>query len=191
MKPSFLIIGLGNPGKQYTQTRHNAGWLALDALGPEAQAGEYADSQKFLCTSTEAHVDKKTVLLVKPTTFMNLSGHCIKKLVDFYKLNPATQLLVLCDDVDIPLGTHRFRMTGGPGTHNGLKSIVEIFGEDFPRYRIGLGPKPAEMDLAAWVLSGMTSEDLKNMRPAFADVLTRVRELLALGNAQNQRKGTE
>ena len=178
MKPSFLIVGLGNPGKQYAKTRHNAGWMALDAFADAIDATDYEDNQKFLCASAEGELDGKSVLLVKPATFMNLSGHCIKKLVDFYKLNPANQLLILCDDIDIPRGTHRLRMTGGPGTHNGLKSIVEIFGENFPRCRIGLGPKPTEVDLAAWVLSGMSPTDKKIMQPAFDAVLGCVKEVM-------------
>lgn len=178
MKPAFLIVGLGNPGKQYTKTRHNAGFLALDTLADEIKATQYEDQQKFLCWGAEGEIDSVPVLLVKPTTFMNMSGHCIKKLVDFYKLDPARQLLVLCDDIDIPRGTHRFRMAGGPGTHNGLKSIVEIFGENFPRYRIGLGPKPPDVDLAAWVLSAITPMDMKVMKPAFAGVLGAVREVM-------------
>jgi len=178
MKPSFLIVGLGNPGKQYTKTRHNAGWIALDNLADDIKASQYEEKAKFLCWAAEGELDGKAVLLVKPTTFMNLSGQCIKKLVDFYKLNPATQLLVLCDDIDIPRGTHRFRMTGGPGTHNGLKSIVEIFGENFPRHRIGLGPKPAEVDLSAWVLSAMTPMDIRVMKPALEAVKTSVKEVL-------------
>lgn len=182
MKPDFLIIGLGNPGKQYAKTRHNAGWLALDALADTVKASQYEDKQKFLCWAAEGKIGEVSVLLVKPTTFMNMSGQCIKKLVDFYKLNPAHQLLVLCDDIDIPRGTHRFRMTGGPGTHNGLKSIVEIFGENFPRHRIGLGPKPDEVDLSAWVLSAMTPMDLKVMKPAFESVLRSVKEVMKAKN---------
>lgn len=178
MKPAFLIVGLGNPGKQFAKTRHNAGWLALDAFADEIKATQYEDKQKFLCFAAEGEFDGKNVLLVKPTTFMNLSGHCVKKLIDFYKLDPATQLLVLCDDIDIPRGTHRLRLTGGPGTHNGLKSIVEVLGENFPRHRIGLGPKPAEIDLAAWVLSALTPTDMKVMKPSLEAVMRSVKEVM-------------
>lgn len=181
MKPSFILVGLGNPGKQYAETRHNAGWLALDHVAKELRAAEYHDAQKFLCTAAEGEFGGVPVLLVKPTTYMNLSGQCIKKLVDFYKLDPSKQLLVLCDDIDIPLGTHRFRMSGGPGTHNGLKSIVEVFGENFPRFRIGLGSHPEGMDLAAWVLSTMTKSDLVAMKPAFEAITTSVKEVMKQG----------
>jgi len=178
MKPSFIIVALGNSGKQYEATRHNAGWLALDSLAKHYGAGEYEDKQKFLCNAAEATVNGSTVLLVKPTTFMNRSGECIRKLLDFYKLDQATQLLVVCDDIDLPLGSHRLRMFGGPGTHNGLKSVIECIGENFARYRIGLGSQPEGMDLAAWVLSAFTAQELTEMQPAFQKLSTTVFELL-------------
>lgn len=181
MKPSFLIIGLGNPGKQYEETRHNIGFQAVDYLAEEIKVGEFEDKQKFLCTCAEATLDSKPVLLVKPTTYMNRSGECIRKLVEFYKLDPAKQLLVICDDVDIELGTSRLRMSGGPGTHNGLKSIVDIFGENFPRLRIGLGPQPKEIDLAAWVLSVLTREEEQKIQAVFKTASGFVKEILKKG----------
>lgn len=181
MKPELLIVGLGNPGKQYEKTRHNAGFLALDAIAKDVGAETWEDKQKFAAFIAEGTLDGKAVLLVKPTTFMNLSGQSIKKLIDFYKLNPATQVLVVSDDIDLPLGTFRFRTSGGPGTHNGLKSIVELFGEAFPRHRIGLGTHPEKMDLAAWVLSAMSAEELKSMKPNFDAVLDSAKELLKIG----------
>lgn len=183
MKPAFLIVGLGNPGTQYALTRHNLGWLALDAVAKDLKAGDYEEQQKFLCTAAEGEYEGTPILLVKPTTFMNRSGECIRKLVDFYKLNPATQLLVLCDDIDLPAGSHRFRMNGGPGTHNGLKSIVETLGENFPRHRLGLGEPPEQMDLAAWVLSRLSDEELKVQQPSFKAVLTSVKEVMKTASA--------
>lgn len=180
MKPSLVIVGLGNPGKQYEGTRHNAGWMALDTLAKELRAGEWTDKQKFLCTMCEIMIDDHPVLLVKPTTFMNRSGECVRKLIDFYKLDPAKQILVLVDDIDIPLGTERYRESGGPGTHNGLKSIVENLGEGFPRFRIGIGPKPENIDLAVWVLSAMTEEQKKILYTSLAKVAPKVRECLHL-----------
>lgn len=178
MKPSFLIVGLGNPGKQYERTRHNIGFLALDHAANELQAQPWSDQQKFLCTAAEGEIDGTSVLFVKPTTYMNRSGECIRKLVDFYRLDPTKHLLVLCDDVDLPLGTHRLRMHGGPGTHNGLRSIVDTFGEAFPRLRIGFGPQPEKIDLAAWVLSRMDDAEIKELETGCAAVVPSVREVM-------------
>lgn len=178
MKPALVLIGLGNIGKAYEDTRHNVGFLAAEHVAKELGAGEWADKQKFQCFVTDAELDGMPVLLAKPTTYMNLSGHAIKKIVDFYKLNPANQILVCCDDIDLPLGTHRFRMNGGPGTHNGLKSIVEVFGENFPRLRIGLGRQPEGMDLAAWVLSRMTGEERKQLQPSYETVTECMRSVM-------------
>lgn len=177
MKPQFLIVGLGNPGKQYEQTRHNVGWLAVDTLHESAKGSEWSEKPKFLSALSETTIDGESVLLVKPLTFMNRSGEAIRKLVDFYKLNPAKQILVCCDDIDLPLGTHRLRMSGGPGSHNGLKSVVECIGESFPRLRIGIGPKPEGADLATWVLSNMTKTELKAMKPSFSFVQTAMQEV--------------
>lgn len=178
MKPQFLIVGLGNPGKQYESTRHNVGWLALDTLAEELKAGEWSDKPRFLSTVAEAEINGVACLLVKPLTFMNRSGEAIHKLLDFYKLSPALQLLVCCDDIDLPLGTHRLRMTGGPGTHNGLKSIVDSIGENFPRLRIGLGPKPDGVDLASWILSGLTKDEKKALEPSLHFLGTAAKEVI-------------
>lgn len=177
MKPSLVIVGLGNPGKEYERTRHNAGWMALDLLHHKIGGGEWSLKQKFLAHVAEGEIDGKSVLLVKPTTYMNDSGNCIRKIIDFYDLDPSRDLLVITDDIDLPLGTHRFRKEGGPGTHNGLKSIVQIFGEEFPRHRIGIGPKDEKMDLSAWVLSRMSEEELEKMTSGMEAVLASVRSL--------------
>lgn len=159
MKPSLVIVGLGNHGSSYERTRHNLGFRALDALAKEFGEGDWVQSDKFDAVVQEARIVASPVLLVKPQTFMNLSGETVHKLVDFYKLDPASQVLVLTDDIDLLIGTVRIRKNGGPGTHNGLKSVVEHIGEEFPRLRIGLGmPAPGE-DLAAWVLSSPSPEE--------------------------------
>lgn len=159
MKPSLVVIGLGNPGKQYDQTRHNAGFQAVDVLSDAFGVGDWKDTQKFMSQIQEARIVTVPVLLIKPQTYMNRSGEAIRKIVDFYKLNPSQQIVVLSDDIDIPLGTLRLRLSGGPGTHNGLKSVVEQLGENFPRLRIGVGPKPEVGDLAAWILSRFSAEE--------------------------------
>jgi peptidyl-tRNA hydrolase, PTH1 family len=178
MKPELIVIGLGNVGKAYEDTRHNVGFQAVEIMA-EALGGSWADKQKFQAFVAEAQFEGRPVLFAKPTTYMNLSGQAIKKMVDFYKLDPASQILVVCDDIDLPLGTHRFRMNGGPGTHNGLKSVIESFGEAFPRLRIGLGRQPEGADLAGWVLSRLPAEDRKQMWPAFESLPECMRTVLA------------
>jgi len=183
MKPILVIVGLGNPGAQYERTRHNAGYLAIDTLSEEFGQDDWQDKQKFDAFIQEARIGVAPVLLVKPKTFMNLSGDSVRKLVDFYKLAPDTQVLILSDDIDIPLGELRLRMKGGPGTHNGLKSIVDIYGEDFPRIRIGLGGPPAGQDLSNWVLSKMTKEEMDTLDESFEELTTMVTDFV-LGEAQ-------
>lgn len=168
MKPSLVVIGLGNPGREYENTRHNAGFMAVDVLSNAFGQGEWKDQQKFDGFVQEARIVAAPVLLVKPRTFMNLSGDSARKIVNFFKLNAAQQVLVLCDEIDLPLGTLRLRQKGSAGTHNGLKSIVEQFGEDFPRLRIGVGPKPEKVDLAAWVLSAFSDEERKVLEGSIA-----------------------
>ncbi|MBI3331607.1 aminoacyl-tRNA hydrolase [Candidatus Peregrinibacteria bacterium] len=162
MKPSLILIGLGNPGASYERTRHNVGFQAIDRLSEEFGEGPWQDKQKFQSVIQEGRIITAPILLVKPQTYMNRSGEAVRKLVDFYKLNPGNQVLVFCDDIDLPLGEVRLRRKGGPGTHNGLRSIVELFGEGFPRARIGLGDHPTGEALAPWVLS-IPPEDQKKV----------------------------
>jgi peptidyl-tRNA hydrolase, PTH1 family len=178
MKPSLLIIGLGNPGKQYAQTRHNAGFQAVDVLSKEFGQNEWKESQKFKALVQEARVLTIPLLLIKPLTFMNLSGESVQKLIGFYKVDPAQQVLVLCDDIDLPLGTMRLRRKGSAGTHNGLKSIVEQIGEAFPRLRLGIGPKQADMDLAAWVLSAIPAADRELLEKMYEKIPGVVRDFI-------------
>jgi PTH1 family peptidyl-tRNA hydrolase len=151
--------------------------MAVEKAANDCKAGEWTDKQKFMSVIAEGEIAGAPCFFVKPTTYMNRSGEAIRKLSDFYKLNPATDILVCCDDVDIPLGTHRLRMTGGPGTHNGLKSIVDTFGENFPRFRIGLGPQPANIDLANWVLSILGKEEMNALQKVFNAVVPSVQEI--------------
>lgn len=178
MKPTLVIIGLGNHGGQYKHTRHNMGFQAVDVLSEEFGEGEWREKQKFLSTVQEARVVTVPVLLVKPQTYVNLSGNAVEKIVDFFKLDPTRQILVLCDDVDLPLGELRFREKGGPGTHNGLRSIDEKLGEKYARLRIGLGAKPPHADLAAWVLSVPSEEEKEKLQEALQALPGKVREFV-------------
>ncbi len=147
----------------------------MDALAKEFSGGDFEEKQKFSALISEGRIITAPILFVKPLTYMNRSGEALRKIVDFYKLDPKSQLLVLCDDVDLPLGEVRVRMKGGPGTHNGLKSIVEIFGEDFPRIRIGLGAHPSGDALSAWVLSIPSPADQKIISKALRELPELVR----------------
>ena len=176
MKPVLAIFGLGNPGAQYASTRHNAGYLAVDVLCDNFGDGAWTDKPKFLSFVCEARIGVAPVLLLKPKTYMNLSGDAVRKVVEFYKIDPATQVLVLSDDIDIPAGQLRFRQRGGPGTHNGLKSIVDIYGEEFPRIRIGIGPQPLQEDLSNWVLSAFGNEELRIITESLRSLPQMVKE---------------
>lgn len=174
MKPHLVVVGLGNPGRQYAMTRHNLGFRAVDMLADRYGEGEWREVQKFQCRSREARIVTVPVLLVQPSTFMNRSGECVRKLVDFYKLNPAQQLLVMCDDIDLPLGEARLRMKGGPGTHNGMRSIVEAIGEGFPRLRLGVGMPAQKEDLATWVLNTTSPDEERVLQETLRGVPERL-----------------
>ena len=159
---SWLIAGLGNPGGQYDNTRHNAGFAVADEL---ARRGGFAIQRiKFKALTAAAQVGGQGVLVMKPTTYMNLSGEAVGEAARFYKLAPD-HVLVISDDVDLPLGKLRLRVSGSAGGHNGLKSIIQHLGSDqFPRLKVGVGGKPhADYDLADWVLGKLTGEDKKVM----------------------------
>lgn len=178
MKPALVVVGLGNPGPQYEDTRHNLGFWAAERLAEEFGEGDWCDMQKFESVGAEARILTFPVLILKPTTYMNLSVNAVRKVVDFYKLDPATQVLVLTDDIDIPLGELRLREKGGPGTHNGLKSINVVYGEEFPRLRIGLGAQPPGADLAAWLLSKISAEERDELTPSIDKIPQMVREFI-------------
>lgn len=186
MKPSFVIVGLGNPGASYAETRHNLGFKAVDLLMGkfgegepfDATQGKWEDRQKFLSLVAEGKIGDTPVLLVKPQTFMNRSGEAVRKIVDFFKLDTGKQLLIISDDIDLPVGEVRLRTSGGPGTHNGLKSVVEQIGEGFPRLRIGLGAPQKGEDLAAWVLSVPPEGERTALLRAVESIITPVEEFV-------------
>lgn len=178
MKPQLLLVGLGNPGASYDRTRHNAGFAALNSLSKEFGEGEWKPMQKFNAVIQEGRIVTAPILLIKPQTYMNLSGDAIVKLLRFYKLDAGKKLIVFTDDVDLPLGTIRFREKGGPGTHNGMKSIVDSIGEGFARIRLGIGPQPKGKDLAAWVLSKMSAAEKKSLDEAIGQIPEIVRKFV-------------
>ena len=147
----YVIAGLGNPGRKYEGTRHNCGFAALDILADSL--GIRIDTAKFHGLVGEGRIEGTRVLLVKPQTFMNLSGECLRDIVRYYPVDPEKELIVLCDDVSLAPGQLRVRLKGSAGGHNGLKSIIACLGtQDFARVKIGVGQKPVDMNLADYVL---------------------------------------
>ena len=154
----YLIVGLGNPGKEYENTRHNTGFEVVNKIASDHDIE--ISMSKFNGKYGTGTIGGNKVILLEPQTYMNLSGECIKKFVDFYKLSPE-QVIVVYDDVDIEMGKIRIRKEGGPGTHNGMKSIVhELQTEKFPRIRVGIGMPELNLDLMYHVL-GKVREDEK------------------------------
>ena len=155
----YLIIGLGNPGREYRDTRHNVGFMLIDMLIVRLNArGMKVQSKAIVTTAT--HQDRK-LILAKPQTYMNLSGQSAQGLLNFYKI-PMENMLVAHDDLDIPFGTIRIRPKGGPGGQGGMASTIQQLGtKDFPRLRIGLGRPPGRMDPAAFVLQNFSRDEMK------------------------------
>lgn len=160
----FVICGLGNPGSKYGNTRHNIGYCALDVLAGDC--GAAVERSRFHAMTGEAMLDGKHILLMKPTTYMNLSGQAVQEAMKFYKL-PPERLIVLSDDVSLPVGKMRIRTKGSAGGHNGLKDIILKLGSDsFPRIKFGVGEKPnPEYDLADWVLGQFSEAEGKTLYP--------------------------
>jgi len=173
----FIVVGLGNPGKNYEQTRHNIGFITIDELCFRHKAK--LNKLKFKASFGEAVIQKKRVLLVKPQTFMNSSGEAVRDLMQFYKV-PLQNLIVVYDDVDLPTGSVRVRGKGSAGTHNGMRSIVYQLGEqDFPRVRIGVGkPDNPEYELVDYVLAKFPKEEHEAMLLAVRQAADAIEEIL-------------
>lgn len=152
----YIIAGLGNPGKEYSKTRHNVGFDVIDNIADKYNVS--LNKLKFNSIYGEVNIDGNKIILVKPVTYMNRSGIAISEILNFYKIN-IENLIVVYDDIDISLGSIRIRPHGSSGTHNGMKSIIQSLGSDkFPRIRIGVG-KNNRIDLAEYVLSKFTNEE--------------------------------
>lgn len=168
---SWLLVGLGNPGNQYAATRHNMGFMALDRLAD--REGFRFNKLRFRAWTGQWKVGDQQVLVMKPQTYMNLSGESVGEAARFYKI-PADHVLVISDDVSLPAGKLRIRGGGSAGGHNGLKNIIQHLGTDrFPRIKVGVGsPRPGEHDMVDWVMGKPMGED----RTAVEDALDRAGE---------------
>lgn len=177
---SWLIVGLGNVGDKYEGTRHNVGFRVADELAE--RAGVPVQRLKYRALTGQAEIGGARVLLMKPVTFMNLSGEAVRPAADFYKV-PADHILVLSDDVSLPVGKLRIRRGGSAGGHNGLKNIIQHLGTDqFPRVKVGVGEKPhPDYDMADWVLGKFQGEDRKAIDQAVQRAADAVECLLREG----------
>ena len=165
---SWLVVGLGNPGKEYENTRHNCGFRALDVLADQLQCK--IDKRKFQGLYGQCVYQGKKIFLLKPQTYMNLSGQSVLQLSAYYNIPPA-HIIVLFDDISLEPGRLRIRGDGSAGGHNGIKSIIQQLGsQDFPRIKIGVGAKPnPQQDLADWVLSTFSASDEKALSGALSN----------------------
>lgn len=179
-RPEFIIAGLGNPGVEYEKTRHNTGFMAVDALSQ--RFGFSVNTHKFNALIADAVIADKRCLVMKPLTYMNKSGEAISDAMDFYNI-PPENIIVIFDDISLDVGKMRLRRKGSSGGHNGIKSIIHNCGsQDFPRIKIGVGGKPhPDYDLADWVLSSYSDNELKLLGEVF-DHTARAVELILRGN---------
>lgn len=192
-KETWLIVGLGNPGKEYAHTRHNCGFRAIDNLAEKL--GCKIDKLKFQGLYTQTTYNGRKLILLKPQTFMNLSGRSVLQLSAYFNI-PPERIIIMFDDISLQPGRLRVRADGSAGGHNGIKSIIsELGSQDFPRVKIGVGAKPSpDRDLADWVLSGFTASEekaladaLKNAGDAALSIIEKgVQKTANLYNGSNQ-----
>lgn len=178
--PEYLIVGLGNPGRQYELTRHNAGFLFADLLADKLSAN--INKIQFKSVTAAVELGGKKCLLMKPQTFMNNSGEAVKQAAAFYKI-PPEKIIVVFDDISLPCGKLRIRRKGSAGGHNGIKSIIyHLNSDNFPRIKLGVGEKPhPDYELADWVLSNFKKDELPLLREA-AEKACDAAELMVNGN---------
>ena len=184
---SWIVVGLGNPGSQYDRTRHNVGFRVLDKLADSL--GVKINRSRFKALTATATFGGEKVLLLKPQTFMNASGLSVEPAAAFYKV-PLERVLVVFDDVSLPVGKIRIRAEGSAGGHNGLKSIIASFGkQSFPRVKVGVGEKPhPDYDLADWVLGKFSSREEKDLAPAVEHAADAVEHYIRFGAEKTAAK---
>ena len=178
-----LIVGLGNPGKEYGKNRHNVGFMAVDEIAKTFEFDDFKEEKKFEAELAQGEISGEKVLLAKPLTFMNKSGEAVRKIVGYFKIDKK-DLVLIFDDIDLPLGSIRIREKGGAGTHNGVKSVTRALGtEEFARIKIGTESRgdsaPKKQETSSFVLSDFTKEEdgiiRKNLKkmPEIVEVLLR------------------
>ncbi len=188
----YIIAGLGNPEKKYFGTRHNVGFQTIDALSDKYNIG--LTETKFKAAFGKGRIGDNRVILVKPLTYMNLSGDAIRPLCDYFKIDSKEELIVISDDVELDVGKIRVRPKGSAGGHNGLKSIIAQLGHsEFNRVRVGVGKKPKEWDMVDWVLGHFEGEDAVSIKEGVDTAVAAVEEIMAAGvdSAMNKYNGAK
>ena len=173
-----VVIGLGNPGKKYEKTRHNIGFIAVDNLRKKMNISD--EREKFQALVSEKNIDGEKVIFLKPQTFMNLSGNSVIEIVNFYKLDPKKDIIVIYDDMDLSFGDIRIREKGSSGGHNGIKSIISHIGEEFIRIKCGIGAK--EKDAVEHVLGEFNQTEQKDLDEILEKINNCVMEMLSVQN---------
>ena len=173
-----VVIGLGNPGKKYEKTRHNIGFIAIDNLRKKLNVND--EREKFQALVSEKNIDGEKIIFLKPQTFMNLSGNSVIEIVNFYKLDPKKDIIVIYDDMDLSFGDIRIREKGSSGGHNGIKSIISHIGEEFIRIKCGIGAK--EKDAVEHVLGEFNQTEQKDLDEILEKINNCVIEMLSVQN---------
>ncbi|MDO4632925.1 MAG: aminoacyl-tRNA hydrolase [Eubacteriales bacterium] len=176
----YIIVGLGNPGSKYAHTRHNVGFDTIDVLAD--RYGIDVDAKKFKAEYGKGMIEGQKVILAKPQTFMNLSGESVRELIDFFKIDETSELIVIYDDISLEPGQLRIRAKGSAGGHNGIKNIIShLGGQEFLRVKVGVGEKPKGFDLADYVLSRFSKEERVLVEEAFDRAAKAVVSLMTEG----------
>lgn len=172
----FIVAGLGNPGAKYEATRHNAGFMCADFICDRLAVKP--KKYQFKALTCRAEIEGRGVLIIKPQTFMNESGEAVAEAASFYKI-PPERVIVICDDVSFDAGGMRVRPSGSDGGHNGLKSIAgRLKSENYPRIKLGVGKKPEQYDLAAWVLATLPGADREALAERFPDAFEALKRIV-------------
>lgn len=184
----YLIVGLGNPGSQYANTRHNVGYMVIDCLLDKLHCS--LNLKKFNGIYTKVNYNDKELYLLEPLTYMNLSGQAVRDLAGYFKI-PTANIIIIYDDMDLDLGRLRMRMKGSAGSHNGMKSIITcLSSEDFPRIRVGIG-RHGQMDAKDYVLGKFSQEDRQALNPALEKAADAALEILDSGVEKAMNKYNE
>ena len=188
LQKTVLIVGLGNIGKKYVGTRHNIGFMCIDALAVSQTTDNWHDKKDLKCTVASGNVGDTRVILCKPTTYMNNSGEAVQALANFYKVN-GSNITVVYDDIDLDFGQIRTRIGGSAAGHNGVKSLIQHIGEDFSRVRIGIGPKtPEEIDSADFVLAKFSKDEQAQLPNLVKEATSILSEFIYSGQLQTETR---